>query len=650
MKNQLHLYSVMPLDLEHADEICKDVAFQQEQGISTCALFCMTLTPEGNPPIDKAAILAEKYKVFREKLREKKIRSGVLIQASIGHGWILGELFPYQRYVNMKDGEAVNVVCPYDEGFKEYIYNGLKTIAACKPDHIMVDDDLRLMYRDGRGCGCPLHIKRFNELAGTNFTREQLWEKLSSGTEEGKKYEQIFVETQRESILGVAKKMREGIDSVDETIPGSFCAVGNNMEFGYEVAKTLAGKGNPIVVRANNGAYTPAGARNLSLAFQRIASQMQKLKGKADVVLAETDTCPQNRYSTGAMSLHSHFTGSILEGANGAKHWITRLDAYEPESGKAYRKVLSKYKGFYEALAEIVPALKWRGFRIPVSKRPVYDVGNPDGRWVGDEFDFWSLAVLERFGLPLYFSAEKGGIACFSCKADAYFTDEELLETLKGNVILAVESAEALIRRGFQEYIGVDVKPWTGKTPTHEFVNVNGNKMPVQMQTKQLIALSGDVKEDSVVCHSIDKEHFEKLFPGSVVYKNKLGGTVVTFCGTPKANFMLTEAFSFLNYSRKQQFIRLLKELGESPVYYPGDQEIYLKAADTEDGLFCAAFNISLDPIDRLELCIEGEVKKIEKLLPDGSRAEVPFEKEDDKYLLQIPCNILDPVILFIAR
>ncbi len=29
--------------------------------------------------------------------------------------------------------------------------------------------------------------------------------------------------------------------------------------------------------------------------------QVEKLKGKVDILQAETDTCPQNRYSTGAM-------------------------------------------------------------------------------------------------------------------------------------------------------------------------------------------------------------------------------------------------------------------------------------------------------------------------------------------------------------
>ena len=74
------------------------------------------------------------------------------------------------------------------------------------------------------------------------------------------------------------------------------------------------------------------------------AENMEHLKGIVDIYLAETDTCPHNRYSTSAAMLHGHFTASILEGATGAKHWITRNTATEVNSGKAFRKTLIKYE------------------------------------------------------------------------------------------------------------------------------------------------------------------------------------------------------------------------------------------------------------------------------------------------------------------
>lgn len=645
MNKKLHLYTIMPLDTDHIDEICEDIREQYESGVASCALFKMTLVPEGNPPVDKVGIMCEKFDLFRDRLSEMGFGCGVLVQASIGHGWVLSEMFPYQQFTPFNGSEPERIVCPYDEGFREYIKNVFRVIASHHPDTIMLDDDFRLMScRTGGACACPLHLDEFNRRAGTSFTREQLWDAVHADSEDAKMYSDIFVSTQRDSLLECAKLMREGIDEVDPTIPGSFCCVGNNAECADEIACIMAGMGNPVVVRINNGNYTPAGARFFSTVFLSAAQQIAKLKDKVDVILAETDTCPQNRYSTGAMSLHTHFTGTIIEGAKGAKHWITRLSAFEPESGKAYRKVLGSHEGFYTALADIVPTLRWRGFRIPVTNEANFSFTRTCG---GDSA--WSRCVIERFGLPMYFSAENGGILCLEGDADADISDEKISQAFTGPVFLSSDAALRLIRRGFADDIGVEVRPWHGKQPSNEKLNVNANTCAVQREIMELVPLKPGVLEDSVVYHTVDNVNIEKLFPGTTVYRNNRGGIAFVFCGTPRANYNIVEAFSFLNYSRKQQFINMMKMAGELPVYYPGDEEMYFRAADMPDGgLFCGLFNIGLDPIGQIELVCERKPSRIEYLYKDGTRRNAEFSFEDDRTVVNLPCFTLDPVILFI--
>lgn len=117
-----YIFSIMNLDTAHLEEICEDIRYQYENKVASCALFKMTLVPEGTPPTDKAKLMCEKYSLFKEKLDSMNVPSGVLIQASIGHGWQLGERFPFQPLLGMIDNkENQNVVCPYDEGFKEYM-------------------------------------------------------------------------------------------------------------------------------------------------------------------------------------------------------------------------------------------------------------------------------------------------------------------------------------------------------------------------------------------------------------------------------------------------------------------------------------------------------------------------------------------------
>lgn len=644
----LHLYSIVPLDTvdTHLEDICQDIRLQYETGVSNMALAMMTLVPEGNPPIDKAGILCEKYDQVRDRLAEMGMKCGILVQASIGHGWTLNHMFPFQRYTNLTDGKEVNVVCPYDEGFRAHFKSVMATVTSHKPASIMVDDDFRLMFRPGKGCACPLHMAAFNKLAGTNMTREELYEHTKGTSEEDIRYTKLFIETQRDSLLGAAKAYREGVDSVDPTMPVSFCACGSAAEFADEIAKVLAGEGNPIVVRLNNGNYTAAGPRWLSHVMHRAAAQAAVLDGKVDVLLAETDTCPQNRYSTAAQMVHAHFTGTILEGARGAKHWITRLHTHEPLSGKAYRRKLGKYHGFYEALADIVPTLKWVGCRMPVSATPGYGFGcSPDIT----ETNGWSSCVIERMGLPMYFSSKQGGAVFLDGPADAFLTDDEIKELFKGPLFLAADTAMRLNARGFSEYTGVEVRPWKGRHASGEIIHVNGNSCSAQHQVCELIPLSDEVTEESTVYHLADGKTQERLFPGVTAYKNPLGGTTFVFSGTPKTAYNLVEAFSFLTESRKAQLVDLMKRTGQMPVYYPEDAEIYLRAAKCKDGsLFAAVFNIGLDPLDELPLVIEQPVSSVEYLAPDGTRKACAFHTDGDTLTVLLSVPTLEPIILFL--
>lgn len=306
-----HVFTIMSLNTEYLDEICQDIKEQVECGVASCALFSMTLVPEGNPPANKAKIMCEKYMLFKEKLDKMGVPNGVLVQATIGHGYVLGHPFPYQRYIGLVDGKDYNVVCPYDEGFRDYIYDALRTVAQCAPHHIMIDDDYRLIHRgDPGGCACPLHMKRFGELSGADISREQLLDIFQNDKEHHEEYNEIFLKTQGESLIETAKVMRAAIDSVDPKLPASFCTVGNNAEFAAEIAGILAGEGNPVTVRLSNGNYTPAGARLYSIPFYRAATQIAKLKDKVDIFLAETDTCPpksiQHRCYVTAHPLYRH--------------------------------------------------------------------------------------------------------------------------------------------------------------------------------------------------------------------------------------------------------------------------------------------------------------------------------------------------------
>ncbi len=635
-------YSIMPLFEDHIEEICEDIKAQYESGAATCALFCVKLVPEGIPAIDKARLQGEKYKLFRDRLAEMGLSCGILVQCTIGHGYPLNEQNEFQDYIPLNGDAPYGTVCPYDKNFQEYLYEQFKILASYNPAVIMVDDDYRLMNRAAHGCACPLHLAAVEKRVGKAVSREVLYEILKNPAHpEYALYHDAYVDSVKESLLEGARAMRAGMDAIDPRLKGIFCLCGQSTEFASDIAVILAGEGNPPTVRVNNGNYTPAGPRYLSAPAFRMAQEVAFLDERVKVILAETDTCPQNRYSTGAYSLHSHFTLSILEGAAGAKHWITRLSTYEPESGTAYRKVLGKNRGFYETLSALVPTLQYDGCRIPLQSVPQYTFPHQSSS------EHWSYCVLERLGLPLYFSKADGGAVFFDdARADG-FSDEEIEKMLSGTVVLSGEAARTLERRGFSHLTGVKARDWEGVQITGESIGLGiDRKCARQQKALELIPAVG-AEEISTLYHLKGGKETVPLFPGCVYFENEKGGRCIAFSGTPNTPFHYGAAFSFLNQSRKEQFIKLLSRAGNLPLYYKGDEEVYFKFARGDDGCgYGFLFNIGTDPIEEITLVSEKPVKKILALSPDGKWQEVEFSEENGVLILDRMAITLMPVVL----
>jgi len=648
----MRLYTMMPLMSDRIDELCEDIADQYERKIANEALFIMNLQPEGDPVSDKAANFCETYDIYAEKLAARGLKCGILAQATIGHGPTMTQKPKMQHIVSLSDGKECFTVCPYDENFRDYIEKAMATLTRRHPSTLMVDDDFRLFARSSRGCVCPKHLAEIGRRAGRSFTREELLEAMNGKDAEAQRIVDIFYDTQIDSLIGAAKAMRRGIDSVDPGQQGAFCLCGDTCEGVREIAKILAGEGNPVIVRVNNAKYTAAGARGVSSFISRAATQMAAVDNVADYFLAETDTCPHNRYSTSASSLHTHFTASILEGVAGCKHWITKTNNYEPQSGKAYRDKLAKFSGFYNTLAELVPSIQWQGCKIPLMTDPLRPKA-PISSFITPSGDIaWASCVLERLGLPMYFAKGCDGVLFFDGERDSFFSDDEIRRMLASTVVLSSVSAKKLIDRGFGEYLGVEISDILPGDPPPRFEKYpNGEKSTAQKKLKKITVKNDEVKVISEVYTVLNGITPAPFFPAVTSYKNSLGGTAIVFAGSPNTNFTYSEAFSFLCSSRKKQLIGLMREYGELPVYYPDDAEVYIKAGKLPDGkIFCAFFNIGLDNLEEVTLVSEQPVTGITMLSPEGEFRAVDYTvDETGKITVRTPADILMPVILCLS-
>ena len=640
----MYTYSIMPLDVEHLDEICEDVKYQYEKNIATCPLFIMYLHPEGNPPIEKVTAQCEKYKLFREKLDKMGVPSGVLIQSAMGHGGAFNMGASFTTITRMDTGENINVYCPYDKGFQDYFREAMKTLASYHPKAIMLDDDCRMLHWRG-GCACEHHLEEFNKRAKTNMNREELHDYVMNHNDQDP-ITKLYVETQEEAIWEFLTAAREGIDAVDPTIQGINCISLEYFDGMEKRNKIFAGKNNTTIVRLPTGTYAPISARTFSDIMFRFAAGKANLKGRIENLLVETDTVPFNRYAKAASYLHGHFAAGLLEGGNGAKHWITRLTAYEPDSGKAYRKVLADNAGMFEEITKFAKDIHWVGACVPFGLLDSFHFS---------DFDFqnhdWVMCVLERMGIPFYFSESPDSTAFINGNGDYTLSDEKLNEIFENcSVFLSSDSAQSLIDRGFQDKIGVTVRKWTGKTLSGEIFE-NGNRTGVQAKVKELCPTNDKVYASSYVFHLENNTDKEFLFPGVAVYPRENGKLTVTYSGTPRTPFnYYMGAFSFLAESRKEQFIELLKKANSLPIYYKGDGELCLRAGTLPNGeMIAAAWNLGIDVLDELTYVTEKPVKKVEILTATGKRKKIKFKAKGNEFTISQEIRPMVPYILFLS-
>ena len=643
----LYNFSILPLSEFEMEQRVADIVAQAKGPSHLFPMFIMTLVPEGEPVWDKAGKLSAIYAKYRDALTAQGVESGILVQASLGHGYPITRS-SFSSYVRFTDGGEEPICCPMDEEFLAHFADVFRTLAKTHPKAIMLDDDFRLLMRPGSGCACPLHMAEFNRRAGTAMTREELYKHVLSHPKTDR-LSRIFTETQRDSMIHAAKVFRAAIDEIDETIQGINCTSGLICEAVSDTAPVFAGKGNPTVVRVPNGIYYPNTTRRFSNCMYWAAACGAKLRRAGiDILLAEADTLPFNRYAKSARYLHAQYAASVLEGLKGAKHWVTRIYAFEPQSGKAYRDILAKHAGMYDRLSELSEQIDWVGANSYFIEQVDFDFNSG---WAPPHSKHWSIYILERMGIPFYFSdtAQKANFLEGTIIRD--LTDEQIEALFKESVFVDGQAAQLLCERGFGEYLGVDVKPWNLGRISAECFDKNPQWRCMTQPTPY--ALEVNQEKTEVLTDNMrweGAEEAEILAPASTCLERENNRLTAVFCGSVASHFSFEHGFGYLNESRKAQFVSLLSKAGALPVYLVGDDEVCLRAGNIKDGrLLVSLYALGTDPVEQPILHLEKEPSKITYILPNGKESELSFTAlGKNKYALDYTVETLYPTILVI--
>jgi len=616
--NELYSLHVMPLLPGREAELAADAENLLQDGICSGVACIMTLVPEGDPVDNKAAVLAKRFTAFRDAFHGDKSKVGILIQATIGHGWPPDEQCTFQKQVR-SDGSSPYQMCPLDKDFLAYVDAQISQLAALKPGFFMVDDDFRLVT--GRnGCWCPLHLEALNRRTGKNYTRETLLEAIRDNPALADDFDAV----QLDSLIATAKVVRGAIDKYAPETPCSFCTCTVDVHHANAIQNVLAGSTGLKLVRINNARYCHEGMRYFASRMYDGAAQIAQLDPDT-TVLAETDTCPQSRWSTAAALLHAHFTGSILEGCAGAKHWITRTALWEPREGVAYRKILKENSGFYTTLAHTLETASPAPFAAAIlpGRHRNSDYVNWTNPGAGR---FWGL-MTSRMGIPTMFVKDPQIPGMLTGEEVDLLADAQLENAARHGIVLSGSAAVALTKRGLTRLCGVEAEPWNGAHVSCEF-NDAGEIIKASPENAKITPL-GKAEPHGKLVHrrSGTDTNYTDLGPAVYYTENCFGARVAVFASTFCTGGF--DAFAYLNLQRKQEMLEALEYVvGDKIAFMPGDDEVYMKQFRLDDGKMLFAFiNLSFDPMDRIPLSLPVVPTQAEYLTPDGKWAHVPVDE-----------------------
>lgn len=605
-------------------------------------LYCLTLHPEGVPAMKKVENALASYRRLKEELKGSDVELGILLQAILGH-WPRAdkEIEPWQRSVN-QSGKEVRF-CWLDPRFQDYIRTVAKLLAAEEPCFILGDDDIRAFSPEAE-CFCPLHVAEFNRRRGTSYTSDRMRAALASSKPGSPDFE-TFMALQREQVNGVARLIREGIDSVNPAIPAGTCMPAWEYRFNDQTARAIAAKGQAPVMRLGNGMYhewrfgIPEFVKNT----QRTQSMYAYHHDKVGAIISEADTFPHHLWSRSSTTMHAHLVMAFFTGLKGAKLWY--VNAHKEDGlpvSRNYTERLSANAGLYRTLARELSGAEFIGLIEPCltnfpSWHPVKKCFESYCTYGGT----WATEVLGRMGVPSTVSRDYRREGIWTLAGDhavSRLSDGDLKEILSHRVLVDGRAAIALTKRGFSDLTGARAKP-EPVLFSKEVDVADGMSYPLLKSDNvpRLELLDGARRLTSLVYLPYDGAvESEDAGPGACVFENRLGGKVVV------SAFHTGIYDRIRNEPRQEWLFRMVDLLADKQTVpcVANRQDVMVLAARKPDGdVLMAVFNLNIDPMSSIDLRVKG-VPEISLLGGAGNwnRADVVQTEGGLSVRYGIPC------------
>ena len=175
----------------------------------------------GHITIEEAKPWVEMFKVIARKLRENGIYVSLNNWMEMGHvdrGRTLKEGQNFTSFTDRNGKKGSLIACPMCENWRKYHIELIKYFAKeLQPDTYWIEDDFRILNHHplaNVGCYCENHMKLYNSILGTDYTREEFVEKVFAKgecTPERK----VFFDVNRRTMVELAELFSNAVREVN---------------------------------------------------------------------------------------------------------------------------------------------------------------------------------------------------------------------------------------------------------------------------------------------------------------------------------------------------------------------------------------------------------------------------------------------------
>lgn len=579
----------------------------------------------GYNPFENLEDSLEKVKFFDEYFREKGYEASVWISTL--------DLFYSPEFAFLTNTEGNKICtwnCPLDEKFVSKYCEFVKKVARTGIRKIVLEDDFRMQFPSAKpSCFCEHHIKFYSKYLGRTVTREEMKQGLEQGPNE---YRSAWFEGNRFALESCAKKIREAIDEVDESIEIRLCCgpslFGGDCSNPFKLAEIFAGKTGHKEVRLIGAPYWAKTFKmNLAVALDFARHQAFECRKHGVMSVAEGDAYPRPRHVVPAADLEFYHTVTIADGNFDGimKYAIDYGSDFDYETG--YAKQAEKNKGVYGEIERIFDSKKCVGVYL----HEPFDRVERESRIANSPESYIIHSAARKFtndlSLPICFEA--GGVSIIFGE-NARGIDKDLL---KNGVVLDITAAHILQEQGIDVGIRSEEKVIPGRTGhglnyyKEDYYQYNDTVALYRMLTAcYKLTLDKNAKELSKLTFcDVD-------CVGAYLYENADGQRFLVY------NFDIAEAIDvpglIKSYYRQRQFVDAYEWLNGKKLdaMMLGNPDLYMLTKRSDNSLAIGLWNHFADETMQQVVQLGKAYKRAEFINCSG-------RLEGDKIILTSPIN-----------